>query len=170
MQLVAFLLAAAAILSAPASVSADIDTSKPPQWMYYDVTKYIPFRDCVHKAVETSMVRVNYTTYLWAGKRDGRGKKVESTKKAPAEFLRIRGLADGIVGMCEGEERTLVIPPDMAWGTEGNGKIPPGAALVYDIKLLEITNKKVKKVEVPQSSDDDDDEEEENEEKKGAEL
>jgi FK506-binding protein 2 len=46
----------------------------------------------------------------------------------------------GVVGMCSGERRRLVIPPAMAYGSIGVPKrgIPPDATLQYDITLLSI--------------------------------
>ena len=41
----------------------------------------------------------------------------------------IRGWDQGLLGMCIGEGRKLTIPPNMAYGSEGVGPIPPGATL-----------------------------------------
>jgi FKBP-type peptidyl-prolyl cis-trans isomerase FkpA len=50
----------------------------------------------------------------------------------------IQGWDKGLVGMQVGGERILVIPPDMAYGSEGIGPIPGGATLVFAIELVEI--------------------------------
>ena len=42
----------------------------------------------------------------------------------------IRGWDKGIVGLCKGAKATLVIPPDMAYGTTGSGDDIPGFATV----------------------------------------
>ncbi|KAL4238797.1 FK506-binding protein 2A [Mactra antiquata] len=51
----------------------------------------------------------------------------------------IKGWDQGLLGMCEGEERKLVVPSDMAYGSRGAGsKIPANAALVFEVKLDKI--------------------------------
>ena len=41
----------------------------------------------------------------------------------------IRGWDQGLLGMCIGEGRKLTIPPNLAYGSEGVGPVPPGATL-----------------------------------------
>jgi len=50
----------------------------------------------------------------------------------------IKGWEEGLVGMKVGGERILVIPPDMAYGADGVGPIPPNATLVFSIELVAI--------------------------------
>lgn len=50
----------------------------------------------------------------------------------------IKGWEKGIIGMKVGGARILVIPPDLAYGEDGFGPVPPNAPLVFSIELLEI--------------------------------
>jgi FKBP-type peptidyl-prolyl cis-trans isomerase FkpA len=51
----------------------------------------------------------------------------------------IPGFDRGVTGMRVGGMRRVVIPPDLAYGSQGQGSIPPNATLVFDIELLEVT-------------------------------
>ncbi|GCB64193.1 peptidyl-prolyl cis-trans isomerase FKBP14 [Scyliorhinus torazame] len=44
----------------------------------------------------------------------------------------------GLREMCAGEKRKLIIPPTLAYGKEGRGKIPPESTLTFEIELFEI--------------------------------
>ena len=51
----------------------------------------------------------------------------------------IQGWDEGLVGMKKGGQRQLIIPPDLAYGAQGQPPtIPPNATLVFVIDLLDI--------------------------------
>ncbi|MFA5369021.1 MAG: FKBP-type peptidyl-prolyl cis-trans isomerase [Candidatus Paceibacterota bacterium] len=52
----------------------------------------------------------------------------------------IKGWDEGMLGMKVGEQRKLIIPPEMGYGVygAGNGLIPPNATLIFVVDLLEI--------------------------------
>lgn len=83
-------------------------------------------------------VKVHYTGTLMNGKEFD-----SSVGKDPFEFTIgqgvIQGWSDGVPGMRVGGKRKLTIPWKLAYGEAGSGdKIPPKAALKFDIELLEV--------------------------------
>ena len=51
----------------------------------------------------------------------------------------IAGWDQGLIGMCVGEKRTLVIPPSLGYGEHATGDhVPGGATLKYDLELIKI--------------------------------
>ena len=97
------------------------------------------------EALSGNIVTVHYSGWLFDAKApDYHGKAFDSSSgRGPFEFPLgagrvIKGWDQGVVGMKVGGKRTLIIPPELAYGERGAGRglIPPGATLVFDVELL----------------------------------
>jgi FKBP-type peptidyl-prolyl cis-trans isomerase FkpA len=98
------------------------------------------------EAVSGRTVDVNYTGWLHDPKAPNqRGKQFDSSVgRGPFSFPLgagrvIPGWDQGVAGMKVGGKRTLVIPPELGYGSRGaGGVIPPNATLVFDVELLDV--------------------------------
>ncbi|KAL9053275.1 MAG: hypothetical protein Q9162_004883 [Coniocarpon cinnabarinum] len=95
--------------------------------------------DCSLQAQDGDVVSMHYNGTLAGGSLfDSSHKRNKPFEFKLGEGLVIEGWDVGLQGMCVGEERTLVIPPDMAYGARKVGHIPPQSTLTFETKLLAI--------------------------------
>jgi peptidylprolyl isomerase len=96
----------------------------------------------------TDMVTVNYTGTL----ENGTMFDASSQHGGPASFPLnqvIKGWTEGVGSMKVGGVRKLVIPPDLAYGSQGAGSvIPPNATLTFIVELLDIPKVKIEDTQV----------------------
>jgi peptidylprolyl isomerase len=86
---------------------------------------------------------MHYTGWLYQGGK--KGEKFDSSvdRGKPFEFpigqgKVIRGWDEGVSTMRVGGKRTLIIPPDLGYGSVGSGSIPPFSTLIFEVELLAI--------------------------------
>ena len=92
-------------------------------------------------------VAVQYTGWIYdPSKADGKGAKFDSSRDrppAPFSFMLgagrvIKGWDQGVVGMKQNGQRTLIIPPQMAYGDRTVGPIAANSTLIFDVELVSI--------------------------------
>lgn len=88
---------------------------------------------------------VHYTGWLFEdGRPEQKGAQFDSSVgRAPFAFTLgvgqvIAGWDQGVPGMRVGGRRRLIIPPELGYGSQGQGPIPPNRGLVFDIELLSV--------------------------------
>ena len=97
--------------------------------------------DCDRRSKAGDRLSMHYTGTLHA---DGSEFDSSITRKEPFVFTLgtgqvIKGWDQGLLNMCVGEKRKLVIPSDLGYGSRGAPpKIPADATLVFEVELLAI--------------------------------
>ena len=91
------------------------------------------------EAKKGDTVKVHYTGTLMNGKEFDSSKGRDPFQVTIGAGQVIKGWDEGLPGMKVGGKRKLTIPWALAYGEGGQGdKIPPKAALKFDVELVEI--------------------------------
>lgn len=96
--------------------------------------------NCSMKSRKGDVLNMHYTGKL----EDGTEFDSSIPRNQPFTFTLgtgqvIKGWDQGLLGMCEGEKRKLVIPSELGYGDRGAPpKIPGGATLIFEVELLSI--------------------------------
>ena len=85
----------------------------------------------------TDVVKVNYRGTLPDGKEFDSSYKRNEPTSFPLNRV-IPCWTEGVQRMKVGGKARLVCPSDLAYGDRGNEAIPGGAALIFEVELLEI--------------------------------
>ncbi|XP_053680081.1 peptidyl-prolyl cis-trans isomerase FKBP2 [Anopheles nili] len=99
--------------------------------------------NCTVRTKKGDLVHMHYTGTL----EDGTEFDSSIPRGNPLTFTLgmgqvIKGWDQGLLGMCEGEKRKLVIPPELGYGERGAGeKIPPNSVLIFEVELVKIDRK-----------------------------
>jgi FKBP-type peptidyl-prolyl cis-trans isomerase FkpA len=94
------------------------------------------------EAVNGKQLSVRYTGWLYDQRQpDNKGSQFDAGVfqfKLGAGAV-IAGWDQGLVGVKVGGQRRLTIPPQLGYGSQGAGPIPPNASLVFDVELLAVS-------------------------------
>merc|ERR1712223_1542586 len=113
------------------------EQKKPPKKLQIGVKKRV--ENCDQKSRRGDLLSMHYTGKL----EDGTEFDSSIPRGQPLQFTLgsgqvIKGWDQGLLGMCVGEKRKLVIPPELGYGASGAPpKIPGNSVLVFVVLLLE---------------------------------
>jgi FKBP-type peptidyl-prolyl cis-trans isomerase FkpA len=99
------------------------------------------------EAVTGKIVTAHYTGWLYdSTKADRKGIQFTSSLGTTGFAWMvgagevIEGMDRGVTGMRAGGLRRIVMPPELAYGNERNGPIPPNSTLIFELDLLAVTD------------------------------
>ncbi len=89
------------------------------------------------EAVPGKNVTVHYTGTLQSGQVfDSSVSRGQPFSFPLGAGMVIQGWEQGVAGMKVGGKRTLVIPPELGYGAQAVGTIPPNSTLIFEVELL----------------------------------
>ncbi|XP_045890690.1 peptidyl-prolyl cis-trans isomerase FKBP10 [Micropterus dolomieu] len=99
---------------------------------------------CNRTTVASDFVRYHYNGTLLSGAGfDSSYSRNATYDTYLGQGYLIKGMDEGLLGMCVGERRIIIIPPFLAYGENGSGtKIPPQATLVFEVLMVDVFNPK----------------------------
>jgi len=121
--------------------SSDVDDIISPEQNLNQIT-YMTSTDSNQQAKAGDVVSVLYTGKF----SDGTVFDTTTTRNnEPIQFILgasqvIAGWDQGIVGMKVGEKKSLVIPPELGYGSGDYGPIPGNSTLYFDVELVGIAS------------------------------
>ncbi|MEX1077559.1 MAG: FKBP-type peptidyl-prolyl cis-trans isomerase [Homoserinimonas sp.] len=85
-----------------------------------------------------SFAVLHYTGVLWDTNKvfDSTWTESEAAVFQLTENSVVKGFLDGLVGQKVGSQVLIVVPPELGYGDQGNGAVPPGATLVFVVDIL----------------------------------
>ena len=137
------LFATLAVLDLMAGFAAANDDNKKAKTKKLQIGVKKRVENCTKRSRRGDSLQMHYTGTL----EDGTEFDSSIPRGQPLTFTLgsgqvIKGWDQGLVGMCEGEKRKLVIPSDLGYGSSGAPpKIPGDATLVFEVELIKIDRK-----------------------------
>ncbi|XP_065289141.2 FK506-binding protein 2 [Dermacentor albipictus] len=95
---------------------------------------------CSRKSKKGDILSMHYTGTLLDGKEfDSSRQRGEPFRFQIGLGQVIKGWDQGLLDMCVGDKRKLIVPPSLGYGEAGAGdRIPPGSTLVFETELTKI--------------------------------
>ena len=94
----------------------------------------------------SDQVQMIYSLWVYDPKRIGNKGLVilenETLNITVGKNQTLVGLEQGIQGMAQGGQRSLILPVKDAFGPKGNSKVPPGAIILAEVSVLKIKKAK----------------------------
>ncbi len=129
------------------------DGFRPVQQGNVDVSRQVRVRDTKEGSgrtvVDRNAIMIHYTGWIYdSTKPDLKGPMFDTSRKGdkaqiPYSFIMgvgkvIKGWDEGLIGMKERGQRTLIVPPEKGYGDKGGGPIPPNATLLFEVELIRV--------------------------------
>lgn len=101
-------------------------------------------QNCKRTVMPSDFVRYHYNGSLLVGNLfDSSNLRNSTYDTYVGQGSLIKGMDEGLLGMCVGERRSIIIPPFLAYDDKGYGtKVPPYATLIFDVLLVDVFNVK----------------------------
>lgn len=112
------------------------------------IKDFVP-ETCTEKTKAGNHLQMHYTGTIHETSKTGeKGKEFDSSRNHNEPFgfklgagQVIKGWDKGLLDMCVGEKRTLIIPPELGYGERGAGPdIPGGATLKFEVECVAISD------------------------------
>ncbi|XP_059203220.1 peptidyl-prolyl cis-trans isomerase FKBP10 isoform X2 [Centropristis striata] len=99
---------------------------------------------CNRTTVASDFIRYHYNGTLLSGKAfDSSYSRNATYDTYLGQGDLIKGMDEGLLGMCVGERRVIIVPPFLAYGEAGHGtEVPPQSTLVFEVLLVDMFNPK----------------------------
>ncbi|CAH2302598.1 peptidyl-prolyl cis-trans isomerase FKBP10 [Pelobates cultripes] len=100
--------------------------------------------DCNRTVQDSDFVRYHYNGTLLDGTFfDSSYSRSSTYNTYVGSGWLIKGMDQGLIGMCPGERRKIIVPPFLGYGEKGYGTvIPPQSTLVFHVILIDVHNPK----------------------------
>ncbi|KAK7877945.1 hypothetical protein WMY93_031421 [Mugilogobius chulae] len=98
--------------------------------------------ECAQKSKKGDLMNVHYDGFLLDGTQffcSRSDKKGHPVWMVVGVGQVIRGLDAGMLDMCVGEKRKITVPPELAFGTNGKGPVPPNATVIFEVEALAVS-------------------------------